>query len=134
MNITTALLNRLVPGRGDEDETAPTESEHASANGSGSAGHGEDEHAAGSADVGSSRIADEDVSEEALVLRKLIAHGGRVHRSTLAEETEWPEDDLDDVLREMEADGQISTIRRRDPLVCRRGFEPAGAPLRFAND
>lgn len=129
MNIATALLDRLVPGRGGDEEDVAAPSGERSATSSAPERNTEDPRRAES-----SRIADEDVSEEALVLRKLIAHGGRVHRSTLAEETGWSEEELDEVLGEMEADAQISTIRRRDPLVCRRGFEPAGAPLRFKDD
>lgn len=130
MNIATALLDRLVPGRGDGDDDTPPKAQRTTP----PEPKPEPEHGADPEEGESPRIADEDVSEEALVLRKLIAHGGRVRRSTLVSETGWPEEELDDVLREMEADAQISTIRRRDPLVCRRGFEPAGAPLRFKND
>jgi hypothetical protein len=129
MKFATALLDRLVPGRGEEESTeAPAEESEATERPDGDPT---------AADIGRpepSRVPDEDVSEEDLVLRQLIAHGGRVSRSTLAAETGWDEADLDDVLQGMEVDGQISTIRRRDPLVCRRGFEPAGAPLRFNDD
>lgn len=77
---------------------------------------------------------DPEISNEALIIRQLIAHGGRVRRSVLVETTGWSERKLDEVLAEMEADAQISTLQRRDPLVCRRGFEPAGSPLRFKNE
>ena len=125
MNFATALLKRLVLGRGEDDgsEPAPTEEEES-----------EPETPTSDPERPTPRIAAEDVSAEDQVLRKLIAHGGRVSRSTLASETDWNEAELDEILEGMEADAQISTIRRRDPLVCRRGFEPAGAPLRFKND
>jgi hypothetical protein len=133
MNFATALLQRLVPGRGEDEGSKSTPTEE------------DGSEPASEADVPESsletdrerptpRIAAEDVSAEDQVLRKLIAHGGRVSRSTLASETDWSESELDEILEGMEADAQISTIRRRDPLVCRRGFEPAGAPLRFKND
>ncbi|PSP74990.1 hypothetical protein BRC86_04395 [Halobacteriales archaeon QS_3_64_16] len=132
MNFATALLERLVPGRGEAetDDSTPTEqgSEPTSVPDVSESGlEAESERP-------TPRIAAEDVSEEDQVLRKLIAHGGRVSRSTLVSETDWSESELDEILKGMEADAQISTIRRRDPLVCRRGFEPAGAPLRFKND
>ena len=125
MNFATALLKRLVLGRGEDDgsEPAPTEEEES-----------EPETPTSDPERPTPRIAAEDVSAEDQVLRKLIAHGGRVSRSTLVSETDWNEAELDEILEGMEADAQISTIRRRDPLVCRRGFEPAGAPLRFKND
>jgi len=131
MNFATALLKRLVPGRGTE------ETENEASTGTGSEATGEREGTPATAEVerpDAPRIAAEDVSDEDFVLRQLIAHGGRVSRSTLVAETDWSEEELDDVLEEMEANAQISTIRRRDPLVCRRGFEPAGAPLRFKDD
>ena len=129
MNFATALLKRLVLGRGEDDgsEPAPTEEEE-------SEPASEPETPTSEPERPTPRIAAEDVSAEDQVLRKLIAHGGRVSRSTLASETDWNEAELDEILEGMEADAQISTIRRRDPLVCRRGFEPAGAPLRFKND
>lgn len=131
MNFPTALLDRLVPGRGSEDDADATPTEAQSEALPERDGDRSEQDA--EPEIGRQRLTEEDVSDEDVILRQLIAHGGRVSRSTLAAETEWAEEELDDILREMEANAQISTIRRRDPLVCRRGFEPAGAPLRFKN-
>jgi hypothetical protein len=135
MNVMTALLDRIVPSRsGDEQgELASNEAGTESTSAVSTSDTSIDSNAGIEAPPTPS-IDEADLDDEDVVLRQLIAHGGRVSRSTLVAETGWEESDLDDVLRGMEADAQISTIKRRDPLVCRRGFEPAGGPLRFKND
>lgn len=130
MNVAAALIERLVPKRwrdGDADAATDTSEGREEPDGAAET-DSQDLSAAVPMAVDPSDL---EVSNEALILRQLIAHNGRVRRSVLAETTDWPDEKLDAVLAEMEADAQISTLQRRDPLVCRRGFEPAGAPLRF---
>ena len=72
-------------------------------------------------------VDERDLPDEDKILRLLVKRGGRVDRSTVRNETGWTDDHLEDVISNMEDDGQVSAITvGRKRVICRRGFEPKG--------
>ncbi|WP_436343154.1 helix-turn-helix transcriptional regulator [Natronorubrum sp. FCH18a] len=72
-------------------------------------------------------VDERDLPDEDKILRLLVKRGGRVDRSTVRNETGWSDDHLEDVINNMEDEGQVSAITvGRKRVICRRGFEPKG--------
>ncbi|APX95492.1 helix-turn-helix transcriptional regulator [Natronorubrum daqingense] len=72
-------------------------------------------------------VDEHDLPDEDKVLRLLVKRGGRVDRSTVLQETGWDDTYLEEVIDNMEDDGQVSAITvGRKRVICRRGFEPKG--------
>lgn len=72
-------------------------------------------------------VDERDLPDEDKILRLLVKRGGRVDRSTVRNETGWSDDYLEDVINNMEDEGQVSAITvGRKRVICRRGFEPKG--------
>ena len=72
-------------------------------------------------------VDENDLPDEDKILRLLVKRGGRVDRDTVRTETGWSEEYLQELISEMEDDGQVSAITvGRKRVVCRRGFEPKG--------
>jgi len=72
-------------------------------------------------------VDENDLPDEDKILRLLVKRGGRVDRDTVRTETGWSEEYLQELISEMEDDGQVSAITvGRKRVICRRGFEPKG--------
>ncbi|MFC7045520.1 helix-turn-helix transcriptional regulator [Halobacteriaceae archaeon GCM10025711] len=70
---------------------------------------------------------EEPPADEDYVLRLLIKNDGRIRQSALVDETGWSKDHVDEVLSEMQADRQITTLPSGgENVIYRRGYEPEG--------